>query len=203
MTELSYDYSKRQGILPVSWEDFHGLCKALALAASKHDPEIILPVGRGGFYPGALIAHMLQVDPYPVRLTRRVQDKIVWDSPHWLVEPPRTVAGKRVLVVDEISSSGDTLHLVREKATEMDAGDVRCAVLYAHSWGVEIPDYIGIITDALVLNPWDREIIRDGQFVFHPEYSSALSDQGIEADYKLCIPTHTYSLAKEPGPGNQ
>ncbi|MBX7237178.1 MAG: hypothetical protein K1X65_22535 [Caldilineales bacterium] len=55
----SYDYSARQGVLPISWEDFHGLCKGLARAVAGCAPEIILAVGRGGFYPGTLIAHLL------------------------------------------------------------------------------------------------------------------------------------------------
>ena len=62
MVQSSYDYSTRQGIHPISWEDFHGLCKALVRAVSAFQPEIILPIGRGGFYPGTLMAHLLQVE---------------------------------------------------------------------------------------------------------------------------------------------
>ena len=69
MTQSPYDYSTRKGILPISWEDFHGLCKALALAVEPFSPEVILPIGRGGYYPGALLSQMLQVEVYPVRLS--------------------------------------------------------------------------------------------------------------------------------------
>ena len=79
-------------------------------------------------------------------------------SPQWLQEPPALVLGRRVLVVDEISSSGETLRMVREKVAGLGAGAVRSAVLYAHTWGVDEPDYIGLISDALLLNPWDREV---------------------------------------------
>ncbi len=114
------------------------------------------------------------------------------------VEPPPAVAGKRVLVVDEISSSGETLRMVRDKLVHIGARQVRCAVLYAHTRGVDIPDYIGIITDALVLNPWDREILRDGQFIFHPEYRTALLEQVTQADKELRISVRSFLLAKEP-----
>jgi len=197
----SYNYQSRQGILPISWEDFHGLCKALALAVSQFQPEIILPCGRGGYYPGTLISHLLQAEPYPIRLTRRVHDEVVRDAPQWLAEPPAIVTGKRVLVVDEISSSGETLRMVGDKLAQMSARKVRCAVLYAHPWGIDIPDYVGIITDALVLNPWDREILRDGKFIFHPEYSAALMEQEIDADGGLRISAHSFLLAKEPHQG--
>jgi hypothetical protein len=113
-----------------------------------------------------------------------------------LVEPPSQVRGLRVLVVDEISSTGETIRMVKEKALALGAAEVRSAVLYAHSWGVDTPDYIGLISDTLLLNPWDREIFRDGEFQFHPEYVDALAQQGIAADPSLLIPATPFPLAK-------
>ncbi|WP_119069856.1 phosphoribosyltransferase [Aggregatilinea lenta] len=194
----SYDYSARQGIYPISWEDFHGLCKALALAAAAFNPAIILGVGRGGYYPATLIAHLLQAELYPVRLSRRVNDVVVHERPQWIVRPPETVRDQRVLVVDEISSTGETLALVKSEALRLGAADVRCAVLYAHTWGAAIPDAIGLITDALILNPWDREILRDGAFHFHPEYVEALAQQDVTPSPDLLIPaTPVGALAKD------
>ena len=71
------------------------------VAVSHFRPEIILPVGRGGYYPGTLIAHMLQVELYPVQLSRRVKDIVTYQNPQWLVEPPVAVRDRRVLIVDE------------------------------------------------------------------------------------------------------
>ena len=194
-----YDYSTRKGVLPISWEDFHGLCKALAIAVEPYRPEIILPVGRGGYYPGALLSHLLRAEVYPVRLSRRVNDVVRYETPQWLQEPPELVLGRRVLVVDEISGSGETLRLVREKVAGLGAGAVRSAVLYAHTWGVDEPDYIGLISDALLLNPWDREVLRDGLFQFHPEYVGALSKQGVTADSSLLISATPFEVAKSYG----
>jgi hypoxanthine phosphoribosyltransferase len=194
----SYDYSARQGIYPISWEDFHGLCKALALAAAAFNPTIILGVGRGGYYPATLIAHLLQAELYPVRLSRRVNDVVVHERPQWIVRPPETVRDQRVLVVDEISSTGETLALVKSEALRLGAADVRCAVLYAHTWGAAIPDAIGLITDALILNPWDREILHDGAFHFHPEYVEALAQQNVTPSPDLLIAaTPVGALAKD------
>jgi len=191
-----YDYSTRAGIHPISWDDFHGLVKALAVAVAPWRPEIILPVGRGGYYPGTLLAHILQVEVYPVRLTRRVEDVVVRESPVWLMEPPAAVAGRRVLVVDEMCSTGETIALVRARALEIGAAEARTATLYAHTWCADAADYVGLITDALVLNPWDREIYRDGAFHFHPEYAAALAEQGLPADPSLLIPATPFVAIK-------
>ena len=196
MPENPYDYETRSEVLPISWQDFHGLCKGLVVAVSAYRPEIILPVGRGGYYPGTLIAHLLQVEPYPVRLSRRVGDIVTHQRPRWLVDPPSEVRGRRVLVVDEISSTGETLVMVKDRVEAMGARAVKSAVLYAHSRGVAVPDYIGLISDALILNPWDREVYREDAFHFHPEYAGALAQQGLEADPLLLIEAPMVGVAK-------
>jgi uncharacterized protein len=198
MAERPYDYSTRRGVLPISWEDFHGICKALARAAAAWRSELVLAVGRGGYYPGSLIAHMLRVDVHPVRVSRRVDDVVMFREPRWLLEPPPTIADHRVVVVDEICSSGRTLSMVKERAEALGAGQVKTAVLYAHTWGISTPDAIGLITDALVLNPWDREILRDGVFGFHPEVVEALGLQQREPDPALLIAAPAIRLAKGP-----
>lgn len=196
MSQSPYDYSTRQGLRPISWNDFHGLVRALVVAVAPWRPEIVLPVLRGGAYAGALLAHMLQLDIYPVRLSRRENDVVVHETPRWLVEPPAAVAGRRVLVVDEMASTGQTLALVRDRALAIGAAEARAAVLYAHTWGVKVPDFIGLITDELVLNPWDREIYHDGEFAFHPEYVAALAQQGIAPDPSLLISAPSFVAAK-------
>lgn len=199
MTQAPYDYSTRDGVRSISWDDFHGLVKALAVAVASWRPEIILPVLRGGAYAGGLLAHILQIEVYPVRLTRRQDDVVVRETPLWLVEPPAAVAGRRVLVVDEMCSTGETLRLVRERVMALGAAEVRTATLYAHTGGVAAADYTGLITDELVLNPWDREIYRDGAFHFHPEYAAALAGQGVTAGAALLIPATPFLAAKAAG----
>jgi hypothetical protein len=86
---------------------------------------------------------------------------------------------------------------VKNKCLDLGASTVKSAVLYAHTKAVHVPDYIGIITDELLLNPWDREVLRDGEFLFNPEYAEALLQQGLEANSELLIPAKAFRLAKE------
>lgn len=199
MSTSPYDYASRQGIHPISWDDFHGLCKGLALSVYPFNPEIILPVGRGGYYPGTLLAHMLQVEIYPIRLSRRVNDIVKYKSPRWLVKPPKSVKDRRVLVVDEICGTGETLRMVLSEVQTLGAIEARSVVLYAHSWGVQTPDYIGLISDALLLNPWDREIVQDDNFQIHPEYAQAFQKQGLEMNATHLIAAPVVEIAKKPG----
>ncbi len=183
---LNYaNYETRKGVQPISWENFHAICRGLALAAANFDPQVILGVARGGLYAGTLISHLLRKDFYAIYLTRRHLDQKVSEQPQWQVRPPDLVRGQRVLIVDEVSSSGETLRLVLDELARLGAGEARCAVMYAHSWSAEVADYIGLVSDALLINPWDREIVEDGRIVFHPEYIFALAQQKISPDSVL------------------
>jgi hypoxanthine phosphoribosyltransferase len=194
----SYAYSHRREVLPVSWDLFHGLCKGLAAAAAAFAPDWILAIGRGGFYPGTLLAHLLQVELFPIRLSRRVRDAVVYTAPRWIVAPPAILAGQNVLIVDEISSTGETLRMARERVAELNPRGLRTAVLYAHSTGVEPADYIGIMTDALVLNPWDREVWSGSGFQLHPEYREALEAQGLAPGREHLLSVEAIAVAKTP-----
>jgi hypoxanthine phosphoribosyltransferase len=196
LTGKPNDYGHRGSVLPVSWNTFHGICKGLVRVAASYQPEIILAVGRGGFYPGTLMAHILRTEIHPIRISRRVNDVVIYEHPQWITPPPAEVRNQRILIVDEICDSGETLTVVKDRVISMGAAEVRCAVLYAHTLGASIPDYIGIITDALLLNPWDREIWVDGDFHFHSEYAGALAQQGLEPGPSMLVDAPEIKAAK-------
>jgi hypoxanthine phosphoribosyltransferase len=177
-----YSYQNRKGVLPISWADFHGLCKGLAGAVYPYKPDIVIGIARGGLYPGTLISHILRKEFYPVRITRRLNDAVAYEHPQWLVKPPSIVRGQKILIVDEICDSGETIRLVKDELEKLQAKEMRAAVLYAHQKGVDVPDYIGIISNALILNPWDREIYQAEQFIIHPEYVHAFGENNLEIE---------------------
>jgi hypoxanthine phosphoribosyltransferase len=124
-----------------------------------------------------MLSFVLRREFYPIRLTRRVDDAIVREKPTWLVRPPDKVRGRRILVVDEIVDSGHTIALAADEARALGAAQVRTAALYAHSWADPRPDYVALTSDALILNPWDREVLIQGHWATHPELAAALKLQ--------------------------
>ncbi|HEX6291395.1 MAG TPA: phosphoribosyltransferase family protein [Herpetosiphonaceae bacterium] len=170
----SYDYSHRVGVEPISWERFEAMVRQLAVQIERDEPQIILGIARGGFFPATMLACILRRELYPIRLTRRFNDAVVRQHPTWIIRPPDKVKGRRVLIVDEIADSGQTLSIAAEEVQRMGATHVRTAVLYAHTWAQPRPDFVALTSDALILNPWDREVLVDGQYVTHPELASAL-----------------------------
>src|SRR5687768_3255541 len=120
-----YDYENRHGVETISWERFESLTRALALQVANVGPELILGIARGGLFPATLLSTLLRRELFTIRLTRRVEDQVVSQSPIWLVRPPEKVRGRRVLLVDEIADSGKTLAMAVEEVRAMGAADVR------------------------------------------------------------------------------
>jgi hypoxanthine phosphoribosyltransferase len=175
----SYSYGNRKGIKPISWTDFYAQCKGLAIEIAKYNPDIIVGIARGGLYPATQLSHMLQKELQTVRLSRRLNDEIIYKDPVWIQQPTEYVKSKKVLVVDEICDTGQTINIVKEKLESLGVAEVKTAVLYSHTQAADNCQYIGIISDELIINPWDREVLIDGQFVLHPEYKKALETQGV------------------------
>ena len=170
----SYDYARRTGVLEISWEDLGALTAQLTERVALQNPHVIVGIARGGLFPATAVASMLRLEFYPVRLTRRVQDRVIHRNPKWKVPLKENLRGKCVVVIDEIADSGQTLALAAESASQQGAFAVVTACLFNHSWAKPIPDISIQESDALVIFPWDRQVYVDGKWVTHPELIAGL-----------------------------
>lgn len=173
----SYDYAHRIGVRQITWGEFAALSAELAERLEPLKPEVIVGVARAGLLPATAIASSLRRELFPVRLTRRVDDRVVYETPIWKVPLSREVAGKVVAVIDEIADSGETLRMVAEEALKIGAARVITACLVSHTWANPQPQITALVSDELVIFPWDRRVLADGRWVTHPEILSALSAQ--------------------------
>ncbi len=174
----SYDYVHRQGVRALSLDDFVHLSGQLAEELVRAQIEIVVGIARAGLLPATLVACMLRCELYPVRVTRRVQDEVRFATPVWRVPLATEVAGKVVTVIDEIADTGETLALVAERARALEASRVITATLVSHSWAQPAPDVCALVSDELIVFPWDRRVLIDGAWQLHPEIAGALKMQG-------------------------
>ncbi len=161
--------SDSRDIMSVDWPFFGEICRALALrVARSYDPEIVLGVAKAGVIPGVVVASILQREFASMAVTRHDP----YASPQLIAGPPTTVAGRRVLIVDETCDTGDTLKLALNEVKARGPTDVRTAVSFRT--GPYAPDYHAFETDKFIVLPWDREVIEDGELVPHPDYAGRL-----------------------------
>ena len=174
----SYDYSRRTGVRFLTWDDVAALAAGLAEALHGDGVDLVVGVARAGLIPAAIVAANLPCELCPVRVTRRVDDQVRHRSPVWRVPVPTDVRGRRVAVVDEIADTGETLAMVAAQAEARGASHVVTAVLVSHTWASPAPAVAALVTDALVVFPWDRRVLVNGEWRPHPELEDALRLQG-------------------------
>lgn len=162
--------------LDLSWEMFGELCRALALKVARdYDPEMVVGIARAGVIPGAIIASILRIDFYSMKISRRDGAEVVRDRPEVMSAAPPQAAGRRVLLVDEIATSGDTLRLALAGTRDAGPREVRTATSFVRPRGYK-PDYFALETDATIIFPWDRKIFEGDQLVVNPRYEEALEE---------------------------
>jgi len=171
-----YDYAHRDGIEEITWELFGELAASLAEKLASEGVEIIVGVARAGLFPATAVSCALRRDLYPIRLSRRVNDEVKFKHPVWKVDVSPEVAGRVVAIVDEMTDTGQTLALVKERVYAKGAKHVITASLFAHSWANPMP-IAARVTDALVIFPWDKRVLIEGQWKMHPEIAEALKLQ--------------------------
>jgi hypoxanthine phosphoribosyltransferase len=161
-----------EGSFELSWELFGELCRALALrVAQDYDPEVVVGIAAAGVIPGAVIAAMLEREFFAIKITRRENDTGRRGRPEVLSAAPPQLAGRRVLLVDEICDSGDTLRLALAAVRDVGPTDVRTATSLIHVGGYE-PDFYALAAEGTVIFPWDREVLDEesGRLVVNPQY---------------------------------
>jgi uncharacterized protein len=163
------------GVLELSWEVFGELCRALAVNVSRrYDPDVVIGIARAGVIPGAVIASILRRDFFSLKITRRSGVERVHERPQLLTSAPIQARGQRVLIVDEICTTGETLRMALAAVRAVRPAEIRTATSLVKVGGYK-PDFYAVETDAAVIFPWDRQVVsEDGELVTNPAYRDLL-----------------------------
>ena len=157
--------ASRASVRELSWTHFDAMVGELARSVrGSARPQVVVGVAHGGVFVGGAIARALDCDFFPVRITRRSRDSNVTRAPKMMGKMPRELKGRRVLIVDDVAASGDTLELACALAKKAGARQVLTAVLLQRPDGY-VPDFSALTTDELVVFPWDYEpLVEDDRF---------------------------------------
>ena len=139
----------------LTWDEFGTATRELAtiVAGSSFRPEIIVAVARPRWPDSIGIA---QTDAINVEFYTDVEETLpdpVLLAPHLDMD---SIAGRHILVVDDVADSGRTLALVLELLRDAGA-EARSAVLYSKPGSVMTPDYVWRETDRWIVFPWSAE----------------------------------------------
>lgn len=146
--------------MEVDWPFFGEICRALALkVAREYEPEMVLGIAKAGVIPGAVVASILGLEFASMTVTRDTEGA----DPVLVTGPPASIAGRRVVIVDETCNTGHTMRLALNEVRRAGPADVRTAVSFRT--GPYQPDFHAFETDQEIMLPWDREIVVNGELL--------------------------------------
>ena len=149
----------------LSWDDVQNLCEQVSdtIKDSGYKPDLLIAISRGGFDPARIMSDQLdirklaslQVIYYTGLNTRR-------DEPEVLFPLNAQVKGLKVLVIDDVSDSGNSLIAVKKYVEDKGATQVKLATLHHKPWSKFRPDYYAEEVDKWIIYPWEpRESVKD------------------------------------------
>jgi hypoxanthine phosphoribosyltransferase len=143
-----------------SWDQIYELLLNLASTVRKtgFKPEIIIGVSRGGWPPARVMSDLLE-NPNVANVAAEFYVGVAETKGEPVITQPVSVSveGKRVLVVDDVADTGESLRLVRSYLEEQGATEVKTATIYYKPWSVMIPDYYEKETRSWIIFPWERK----------------------------------------------
>jgi hypothetical protein len=143
----------------VTWEEQYRLARVLAekIRSSGYRPDLVIAIGRGGYIPARILCDLLSLS----RLTSvkaehwgtpaEVEDRAVIRYP--LCIP---LEGAKVLIVDDVTDTGESMALVLEYVKTLGPSEVRTAVLQHKEVSGFIPDYYAEVCPVWqwIVYPW-------------------------------------------------
>ncbi len=147
-----------------TWNQIYDMLvdQAEKIRQTGYKPDVIVGVSRGGLVPARILTDLLEA---PQIATVRIEFYvgIAQRSLQPILKEPllATIGGKKVLLVDDISDSGQSLKLARTHLFEKGASEVKIATLYVRADTQVEPEYFEKKTDSWIVFPWEiKETLR-------------------------------------------
>jgi hypoxanthine phosphoribosyltransferase len=168
-------------LLHLGWEDVQYLTEKTAdqIRERGFKPDIIVAVSRGGFDPARILCDQLSVQrlaSIQIEFYASVNEKK--GSPRVIYPLNADVTGLRVLVVDDVSDSGESLSVALEHVKSRGALEVQVATIHIKPWTAFRPHYFAEEVESWIVYPWEPlESIRS---IKRSLRSRGLSDTAIQ-----------------------
>ena len=143
----------------VSWDEAYRLSKELAarIKSAQFRPDLIIAVGRGGYVPARIVADFMlhsllssmKIEHWGIAASKRDETTVRFPL-------SADVRNKSVLILDDITDTGDTLRVAVDYVKDLGSGEVRTGVLQHKVASSFEPDYYAekIVKWRWVIYPW-------------------------------------------------
>ncbi len=138
------------------WGKIAKMCEALAKKVRGYKPDVLIGISRGGLVPVRLLSDIL--DNGNVAIMRiEFYKGIGKTSKSPKITQPLTVSlkGKRVLIVDDVADTGNSLMAAADYVRKLGAKQSKIATLHFKPTSAFRPDFFLESTDAWIIYPWE------------------------------------------------
>jgi hypothetical protein len=143
-----------------SWDQIYRLLLDLAdkIRKAGFKPDVIVGISRGGWPPARIMSDLLE-NPKLANVTAEFYVGVAETKGKPVITQPVSIPVRtnKVLVVDDVADTGESLRLVRAHLSEQGASEVKIATIYYKPWSVTIPDYYEKETKSWIIFPWERK----------------------------------------------
>jgi hypoxanthine phosphoribosyltransferase len=156
----------------LSYEHIHLSVRALAdrIRESGFSPDLIVAIGSGGFIPARILKTFLEIPILTVGISYYGPDNKPTPAPRtiqWIDEVEKKLAGRRLLLVDEVDDSRVTLEYCLRELLRHSPAEIAVAVLHnkkKEKRGMLPPEVRRYFTgeeldDKWICYPWDAQDI--------------------------------------------
>ena len=145
--------------LAPSWDSIYEMLINIALRIknSGFEPDYIVGVSRGGWAPGRILSDLLE-NTHTANIKIEFYVGIEKTARKPIVTQPLTedIAKKNILVVDDVSDTGESLKVALDHVVGKGAADVKTATVYYKPHSIFKPDFFADSTSDWIIFPWER-----------------------------------------------
>jgi hypoxanthine phosphoribosyltransferase len=143
----------------ISWAKTYELTRRLSLKILKtaFRPDLVVAIGRGGYVPARIVCDFLEItDLTAIKIEHWGMGAQKQDAALLRFPLNIDVSGQKILVVDDVTDTGDTLRTALTYLLQQHPDEVRTAVIQHKASSGFIPDYYGqrIVKWRWIIYPW-------------------------------------------------
>lgn len=169
----------------VSWSDIEKWCSSIRTKVVKNfSPEVIIGLSRGGLVPSRILSDSLWI-----------KDLLSIKTEHWGITATKSgqavlndpgklnLKGKKVLIVDDITDTGQSMKLAYDFVKSQDPAEIKTATMLHITRSEFVPDYYGELVDQTqwtwFIFPWN--VYEDLDNLLMKAMNSKLNLSGIKS----------------------
>lgn len=144
--------------LAPSWDEIYTRSIDLAskIGRSGQTFDAIVGISKGGLVLARILSDLLDIQDvlitkceYYVDVAKKKKKPVITQK------IPRNIAGKKVLIADDVADTGDSLTEVVKYLWSKNPKSLKVATTYIKPWSKVVPDFYVAKTDAWIIFPWE------------------------------------------------